>query len=146
MRTPTTYRGDDRSAGEPFRRTGSTRARPPAGAHRGGEQTHDVPTQPTRRSLPAALLLTALLLIVPAASATAATRRTRATAGSPPKVCPIDWREGTWHVKKLIRCAAHHWGVPGGADKALYIAHRESRFDPGAYNSYSRRQGHLSST
>ena len=31
----------------------------------------------------------------------------------PRKICPIDWREGTWHVKKLIRCAAARWSVPG---------------------------------
>src|SRR5262245_34398353 len=92
-----------------------------------------------RRRFPAALFLTALLLIVPIASA-------KADGGTgyrevPRRICPIDWREGTWHVKKLIRCAAHRWSVPGGASKALYIANRESHFYPRAYNSYSGASG-----
>ena len=94
----------------------------------------------TRHNLSVALLLTALLLIVPAASATAASQEAR-YSWVPPKICPVDWREGTWHVKKLIRCAAQHWGVPGGVTKALYIANRESHFDPNAYNSYSGAKG-----
>ncbi len=27
------------------------------------------------------------------------------------RICPIDWRQSTWHVKQLIRCAASHHGV-----------------------------------
>lgn len=100
----------------------------------------------TRHNLPVALLLTALLLIVPAVSATAASRDAR-YSWVPPKVCPVDWREGPWHVKKLIRCAAEHWHTPGGAAMALYIADRESHFNPRAHNSYSGAMGiyqHLS--
>jgi hypothetical protein len=100
----------------------------------------------TRHNLPVALLLTALLLIVPAVSANAASQDAR-YSWVPPKICKVDWRKGTWHVKKLIRCAADHWDVPGGAAKALYIANRESHFDPDAYNASSGAKGiyqHLS--
>jgi hypothetical protein len=91
-----------------------------------------------RRRFPAALFLTVMLLVVPIATTTAADASYREV---PRRICPIDWREGTWHVKKLIRCAAHRWSVPGGASKALYIANRESHFNPGAYNSYSGASG-----
>jgi hypothetical protein len=49
-----------------------------------------------------------------------------------PRVCPIDWRQSTWHVRQLIGCAASHFGVE--REKALYIAWRESRYRPSAYN------------
>ena len=48
----------------------------------------------------------------------------------PAKVCPINWRKDTRHVKGLIRCAARHFGV--SVDKAESIAFRESRFHPRA--------------
>jgi soluble lytic murein transglycosylase-like protein len=50
----------------------------------------------------------------------------------PPGLCPIDWRRGTPHIKRLIRCAASHYGVD--EEEALYIAWRESRYRPAAYN------------
>ena len=50
----------------------------------------------------------------------------------PRGLCPIDWRQGTAAVKQLIRCAASHYGVD--QDEALYIAWRESRYQPTAYN------------
>jgi hypothetical protein len=37
-------------------------------------------------------------------------------------------------VKRTIRCAVAHYPVKGGASKALYIAWRESRFNPYATN------------
>ena len=100
---------------------------------------------PTRHNLPVALLLTAVLLIVPAVSA-------QASGGDlhyhrhhhhrvPAKVCPIKWHKGTWFVKKLIRCAAGYYHIPGGASHALYIADRESHFQPHAYNAYSGAEG-----
>ena len=95
----------------------------------------------TRRRFPAALLLIIVLLTVPAASASAGSQSQERYAEVPRKICRIDWRDGTWHVKKLIRCAVHHWNVPGGASKALYIANRESNFQPNAYNSYSGASG-----
>jgi hypothetical protein len=93
-----------------------------------------------RRRFPAALILTAVLLLVPAASQAGATTGA-GYAEVPRKICPIDWRDGTFHVKKLIRCAAARWNVPGGASKALAIANRESNFHPRAYNSYSGAAG-----
>jgi hypothetical protein len=36
------------------------------------------------------------------------------------------------YVKRLIRCATDRWIVPGGADKAICIARRESGLDPTA--------------
>jgi hypothetical protein len=33
-------------------------------------------------------------------------------------------------IKRIIRCAVAHYPVQGGARKALYIAWRESRFNP----------------
>ena len=57
----------------------------------------------------------------------------------PTDVCPIDWRRSTWHVKKLIRCAAHHYGL--SERRSLYVAERESRFLPRAYNATSCAKG-----
>jgi hypothetical protein len=96
---------------------------------------------PTRRRFPAALLLTAVLLTVPTASANAGSQHQGRRSQVPQNICRVDWRDGTWHVKKLIRCAVHRWSVPGGARKALYIANRESNFQPKAYNSYSGASG-----
>lgn len=59
------------------------------------------------------------------------------TAASRP--CPIDWRQSTWHVKRLIRCAADRFGV--SPEQALYIAWRESRFQPSAYNAAGNAAG-----
>jgi hypothetical protein len=64
-------------------------------------------------------------------------RSIEASPGSLP--CQIDWRRSTWHVKKLIRCAAAHEGV--SPDQALYVAWRESRFQPGAYNAAGAAAG-----
>lgn len=37
--------------------------------------------------------------------------------------------------KRVIRCAADRWTIPGGADKAICIARRESGLDPSATSS-----------
>ena len=87
-----------------------------------------------RRHMLAALSIVAILSIVPASASQAATLGVRRHAQVSAKVCDFDWRKGTFQVKKLIRCAAEHWNVPGGADLALYIADRESHFHPNAYN------------
>ena len=58
---------------------------------------------------------------------------------SPTAVCPIHWRRSAWHVKRLIKCAAGYFGV--SRDQALYVAWRESRFDPNAYNATGRAAG-----
>jgi hypothetical protein len=79
-----------------------------------------------RRALVAALASASLL--APAVfSATAAVART-----VPQHVCDYDWQRGTWHIKQLIRCAAHRWSVPGGAYKAIAVADCESHLNPGA--------------
>jgi hypothetical protein len=54
------------------------------------------------------------------------------TVASSAQICPIDWQRSAWHVKKLIRCAADYYGV--SRTEALYIAWRESRYQPSAYN------------
>ena len=104
-----------------------------------------------RRGWPAALVVTALLgallLSFLAAPSDAAIQRDRPYPLAPPstdrtitwRVCPIDWREGAWHVKRLIRCAASHYGL--NARKAIYIAWRESRFRPTAYNVFGKAGG-----
>ena len=93
-----------------------------------------------RRVIIATLILTATMTTFPVseASASPVVGGSLRTATST-KVCPVDWRKGTYHVKKLIRCAAHHYGV--NADKALYIANRESNFSPKAYNDWSCAKG-----
>lgn len=47
----------------------------------------------------------------------------------------IKWWRGTEQRVRLIRCAAGHWKVPGGAERALEIARCESgpSLDPRAY-------------
>ena len=87
-----------------------------------------------RRHIVAALSIAAIVSIVPASVSQAATVGVRRHAQVSAKVCDYDWRKGTFQVKKLIRCAAEHWNVPGGADLALHIADRESHYYPNAYN------------
>lgn len=51
----------------------------------------------------------------------------------------IAWRKGPEQRERLIRCAARHWSVPGGAERALDIARCESgdALYPRAYNEGS---------
>ena len=90
------------------------------------------------RAFVAASILTAVIMSFPIATTSEAMipRELRAIS---PRVCPIEWRQSTWHVKRLIRCAASHFGV--GQEKALYIAWRESRYRPSAYNAGGRAAG-----
>ena len=96
-----------------------------------------------RRILFATLILTAIASTFPAGQASAVTTsgRTRLTAvtGTTDTLCRVDWRLGPEHVKKLIRCVAAYYHV--NADMALYVAHRESRFNPKAYNAWSCAKG-----
>jgi hypothetical protein len=87
-----------------------------------------------RRHMLAALSIAAILTVVPASVSQAVTLEVGRHAKVSAKVCDYDWRNGTFQVKQLIRCAAEHWNVPGGADLALYIADRESHYYPNAYN------------
>jgi len=82
----------------------------------------------------AALSIAAILTVVPASASQAVTLEVGRQAKVSAKVCDYDWRKGAFHVKQLIRCAAEHWNVPGGAALALYIADRESHYYPNAYN------------
>jgi hypothetical protein len=88
------------------------------------------------RRAAATLLLTAFLSF-PVALTNAPTAASYTYV--PSKLCPIDWHQGTWFVKQLIRCAAHHYGVD--ADKAISVARRESMFDPDAYNTWACAKG-----
>jgi hypothetical protein len=92
-----------------------------------------------RRILVATLILTALTTTFPVATASAMTTRERTYTYTPDTICPVDWRQGTWAVKRLITCAANHYGV--SVDMALYVANRESHFRPSAYNGASCAQG-----
>ncbi|HWL90499.1 MAG TPA: hypothetical protein VNP90_03960 [Actinomycetota bacterium] len=92
------------------------------------------------RGFVAASILTAVIMSFPLTTSQAMVQRDRdAIRAVSPTVCPIDWRQSTWHVKKLIRCAASYHGV--GQEKALYIAWRESRYRPSAYNSWGGAAG-----
>lgn len=92
-----------------------------------------------RRGVLAALILTAMLTASPLAQASAASRTEGRYTYTPRKICQIDWREGTWQVKQLIRCAAKHYDV--SVTKALTIAKRESNFQPRAFNDWSCAKG-----
>ena len=88
-----------------------------------------------RRHLVAALSIAAVLTIVSASTSQAGVLGARHHAQVPAKICNFDWRKGTFQVRRLVRCAANHWDVPGGATTALYVANRESQFHPNAYNA-----------
>jgi len=90
------------------------------------------------RALVAASILTAVIMSFPAATTSKAVLRDARRSVST-RICPIDWRQSTWHVKQLIRCAASHHGV--SQSKALAIAYRESRYRPSAYNHAGEAAG-----
>ncbi len=93
-----------------------------------------------RRVSTAALILTALLIASSGAHASAmAGDPSYSYTFTPRKICPIRWQDGTLQVKRLIRCAARHYGV--NPDRAVTIAHRESEFHPHAYNAWSCAKG-----
>ena len=61
-----------------------------------------------------------------------------ALAGGDPGPCSLPRRDGEsvqHHSKRLIRCAADAWDVPGGADKAICIADAESHLNPEAVSA-----------
>jgi hypothetical protein len=83
-----------------------------------------------RRLFAAALMLTLLLTAAPSLMTAQAGPRTTVSR----RICAYHWRSSTHQLKKMIRCAARHWPVEGGAHKALSVARCESHFDPGAFN------------
>ena len=85
------------------------------------------------RTIIAASILTAVIMSFPAATTSHAMVQRDTRRAVTTKICPIDWRQSTWHVKQLIRCAASHHGV--STRIALYVAWRESRYRPSAYNA-----------
>lgn len=92
-----------------------------------------------RRAIVATLILTAILTAFPIAQASAITTAEGRYTYTSRKICAIDWRESTWHVKKLVRCAARHYGV--SVTTAMAVADRESHFHPRAYNASSCAKG-----
>jgi hypothetical protein len=90
----------------------------------------DLPTL-RRRMLAAAIIGTASFTLAPALSPTPAIAR---ESRIPSSFCRHDWRHGRREIKRLIRCSARRWHVPGGAHKAIVVVRRESRFHPRAYN------------
>jgi hypothetical protein len=86
-----------------------------------------------RRALVAAVAMPALLTLVPGTTAGASLREPNARTVDE-RICDMDWKDSRREVKRLIRCAARHWGSPGGPDKALDVARCESGFNPDAYN------------
>ena len=82
---------------------------------------------PIRRALSAALISTALVSTAPIVAASAAEE-------VPQRICDYDWRDGTWQIKQLIRCAARHWNTPGTPRQAIAVARCESHLRPRAYN------------
>jgi len=90
------------------------------------------------RAIIAASILTAVIMSFPATTSEAMVQREAIRAVSS-RICPIDWRQSAWHVKQLIRCAASYHGV--SERKALYIAWRESRYRPNAYNAGGNAAG-----
>lgn len=91
------------------------------------------------RAIVAASLLTAVIMSFPTAAAHAMVQRDMRDTTVSTRICPIDWRQSTWHVKQLIKCAAAHHGI--NREKALYIAWRESRYRPAAYNAAGNAAG-----
>ncbi len=84
------------------------------------------------RGFVAASILTAVIMSFPTTTSEAMVQRDQRRVVST-KICPIDWRQSAWHVKQLIRCAASHHEV--STETALYVAWRESRYRPSAYNA-----------
>src|SRR5262245_21226034 len=89
-----------------------------------------------RRVLIATLIVTAIMTAFPASQSMAATG---SLSKIPAKVCPINWRKDTRHVKGLIRCAARQAG--GRGERVVSIPFREPRFPPLAYNRWSCARG-----
>jgi len=81
-----------------------------------------------RRAVGATFIATTLLVSAPAVIASAAQE-------VPSRVCDIDWRDGTWQIKQLIKCASRRWDAPGTPAQAVAVARCESHLRPRAYNS-----------
>jgi hypothetical protein len=127
---------------------------PPRGRHEARSSVAQRMTTVIRHGRPliGITILAAVILCLPSITSEAKDQPLGAGSDVPPRVasretdisgqsslCPIDWRRSTWHIKQLIRCAAAHYGV--NEDEALYIAWRESRYQPYAYNEEGEAAG-----
>ena len=128
MSAPTTYRGAIGDAGEELTaRPGDPNAAA-SSVHRGGESIYD-PYRHQAPPLPGRAV--PCLADHPRARRCPIVNTAHAREADVGRhICQIEWRKGDWHVKQLIRCAAGRWSVPGGPDKALYVADRESQLEP----------------
>jgi hypothetical protein len=79
------------------------------------------------RALVATLAASAFLALGQAPAASAGTM-------VPERICDHDWREGTRHIRLLIKCAARQWDSPGTPRRAVAVARCESDLRPNAYN------------
>ena len=85
-----------------------------------------------RHIIVAAVAMPALLSVVPASAKMTSPEPTARTVSQ--RICDFDWKQSKRQVKLLIRCAARHWGSPGGPNKALDVARCESGLNTDAYN------------
>lgn len=89
-------------------------------------------TNRSRRIILAVAAIPVLLTVLPGTARATLAERTERTVDQ--RICDYDWKASKEEVKRLIRCAARHWGSPGGAAKALDVARCESGFRTDAYN------------
>lgn len=83
----------------------------------------------------AAAITGCLVSLILAAAPAAQARREPGLKSGPPGPCPLmrDTNETIQHFStRVITCAAGAWTVPGGADRAICIAARESGLNPKA--------------
>ena len=102
------------------------------------EAASDVTMPNVTRPEPASAPAVAAPAVAAPAVAAPAVAQGRA-AGTPSRICKIDWRDGPRQVQRLVRCAARHFRV--SVETALYVADRESNFLPQAYNTSSCAKG-----
>lgn len=77
--------------------------------------------------------LAALLVVVALAATVAISGAPAAHADHLPGPCALDRQQDETirhYAKRLITCATDRWSVPGGAEKAICIADRESGLNP----------------
>ncbi len=103
------------------------RTRPPA-RFTAGVNHRMIRADQTRRVVFAALATISFLITMPAQEGLAEERLISR------RVCDYDWRDGTWQLKQLIKCAARRWDSPGAPDKAIEVARCESNLNPRALN------------
>ena len=81
----------------------------------------------------ALVVLTAVPLLVPFTGV--------ARAAGPCDLSLNDGEAVTHRMVRIIRCASRRWAVPGGTEKAICIADRESGLDPKATSPHRTNLG-----